>query len=244
MARSPQIRVKDRNMSTLPKFGYVGEKAKTILVFPISELHHSGEKVIVKPNLSWDQIVSKLKTEVKTAVPVTKVVDINAKQVHGYDELVDGGRYVLCGPGPVTPAQFPPAIFSGGAGRQGSGAYHEPSRLPAAAPAPGTSQSSGTPREITKFGTQKDRSIAIYVFRNGDQHDKGTRVPIINYRTFDQLTTKVSSECKCIMPCRRLAHAVRMSNGDVKSLEDLKDGEKYIALGGEAPNKEKMSSYI
>eukprot|EP00766_Chilomastix_caulleryi_P003868 gnl/Chilomastix_caulleri/5001.p1 GENE.gnl/Chilomastix_caulleri/5001~~gnl/Chilomastix_caulleri/5001.p1 ORF type:complete len:50 (-),score=4.36 gnl/Chilomastix_caulleri/5001:54-203(-) len=45
------------------------KKAKTILVFPISELHHRGEKVTVKPNLSWDQIVSKLKTEVKTAVP-------------------------------------------------------------------------------------------------------------------------------------------------------------------------------
>eukprot|EP00766_Chilomastix_caulleryi_P004394 gnl/Chilomastix_caulleri/562.p3 GENE.gnl/Chilomastix_caulleri/562~~gnl/Chilomastix_caulleri/562.p3 ORF type:complete len:52 (+),score=19.42 gnl/Chilomastix_caulleri/562:614-769(+) len=51
------------------------------------------------------------------------------------------------------------------------------------------------------------------------------------------------------MPCRRLVHAVRMGSGEVKctivkSLEELQDGEKYIALGGEAPNKEKMSSYI
>ena len=59
-------------------------------------------------------------------------------------------------------------------------------------PSVSTAPKSNTGTAKLRFGTKTDKGRVIYVFRNGDKHDAGTRIVIHDkkYKRMDQVSRK------------------------------------------------------
>lgn len=98
-------------------------------------------------------------------------------------------------------------------------------------------------KPLQKFGTMATKPKIIYVFRNGDLHDAGTKITLkATITTMDKLYQTINNEVKLVTgACRKV---VTPENKEIKKLADFVDEGKYVALAGEPLNKEKMSKHI
>lgn len=94
------------------------------------------------------------------------------------------------------------------------------------------------------FGTQSSTSPVIYVFRNGDKHHKGVKITLNpkTIKTIDQLKEKCTAEVQLTTgPARKI---LDLNGKAINSLDEFKNGENYIAVGGEGKidlNNSKMN---
>jgi len=85
-----------------------------------------------------------------------------------------------------------------------------------------------------KFGTQATKVASCTFYRNGDKHHNGEKILLKGFKTFDQLLDKASSTVKLTTGAVRKIYK-QGGKTQVKTLEDLADGGKYLCCGGEKP---------
>ena len=90
----------------------------------------------------------------------------------------------------------------------------------------------GSPMGQQKFGTQANKSPTIRLFRNGDKHHAGEAFTVRGVKNIEQLLDKASGLVK--LPTGAVRKIYREGGKvQVKSLDDLQDGAKYLCCGGE-----------
>eukprot|EP00128_Syssomonas_multiformis_P008092 Colp12_sorted_trinity150504_noHs@34669 len=86
-----------------------------------------------------------------------------------------------------------------------------------------------------KFGTQADKPITITIFRNGDKHHTGEKIPpgkMKTFKTLDQLKDHATGTVKLVTGPVRKIYKQDLKTV-VSKLEDFEDGGKYLCVGGE-----------
>lgn len=87
-----------------------------------------------------------------------------------------------------------------------------------------------------KFGTQADKAISVYLYRNGDKHHKGEKVSVHpkTVKTWEQMLEKATNSVRLPTGAVRKIYKSDMRT-PVKALTDFEDGAKYLCCGGEKP---------
>jgi len=85
-----------------------------------------------------------------------------------------------------------------------------------------------------KYGVQAAKSITVVLFRNGDKHHAGEKIMIKGFKSFDQFLDKASQQVKLPTGAVRKVYKNDLRH-QIKSLDDLEDGGRYLACGGEKP---------
>jgi len=85
-----------------------------------------------------------------------------------------------------------------------------------------------------KYGTQASKSISVTLYRNGDKHHGGEKIMVKGFKTFEQFLDKASTTVKLPTGAVRKVYKNDLRH-QVKSLDDLEDGARYLACGGEKP---------
>lgn len=103
---------------------------------------------------------------------------------------------------------------------------------------PASEQAQADPKDIERFGTQTDKGRVIFVFKNGDKHDKGARMVIHNkkFKNISQVYTEMNARTP--LPTGAVRRVYRPDGTYLKSLEDFEEGGCYICAGAEPFKKE------
>ena len=182
-----------------------------------------------------------------------KLVTPEGRSISALTEFVDGGKYIACAGEPLNRERsvllsllyltqrfkllVPHALTAKHAAAPAHSAPPEHS-APPVHPAPKVEH-----KPLQKFGTMATKPKIIYVFRNGDIHDQGTRITLkATVTTMEKLHQTINSEVHLVTgSCRKV---VTPEGREIRSLSEFQDEGKYIALAGEPLNKERMSRYI
>eukprot|EP01100_Stratorugosa_tubuloviscum_P001059 TRINITY_DN123_c0_g1_i1.p1 TRINITY_DN123_c0_g1~~TRINITY_DN123_c0_g1_i1.p1 ORF type:complete len:316 (-),score=170.32 TRINITY_DN123_c0_g1_i1:49-996(-) len=95
-------------------------------------------------------------------------------------------------------------------------------------------------RKIEKFGTQAEKALFIYCYRNGDKHHKGIKLTV-NFKrvnTFEQLKLEMTNQVQLVTGA--VKKVCRLDGSQVRGLEELVDNTHYICCGPEAFDRELM----
>eukprot|EP00011_Vannellida_sp_DIVA3-517-6-12_P007905 CAMPEP_0114618080 /NCGR_PEP_ID=MMETSP0168-20121206/7523_1 /TAXON_ID=95228 ORGANISM="Vannella sp., Strain DIVA3 517/6/12" /NCGR_SAMPLE_ID=MMETSP0168 /ASSEMBLY_ACC=CAM_ASM_000044 /LENGTH=434 /DNA_ID=CAMNT_0001829225 /DNA_START=9 /DNA_END=1310 /DNA_ORIENTATION=- len=136
---------------------------------------------------------------------------------------------------PSTPSKRVPSATKAGSGT--------PKKVGTPAKS-GTPSKTGTPKKMEKFGTQTSKGVVIYVYRNGDKHDEGTRMVIHEkkHRRLDQVHAEMTKKVGIFTGAVRKVYA---PNGAiVKNISDFKDQCEYICSGAEPLKKNLISANL
>ncbi|KAK2963494.1 hypothetical protein BLNAU_1537 [Blattamonas nauphoetae] len=207
----------------------------TILVFRNGDTHHTGTKITLKATIkTMQQLYDVINKEVQLVTGACrKVVTPAGKQIANLVDFTDGGKYIALAGEPLNKEKLPTAL--------------KPKAKPKAAEPteikPELEKHTVAKHEPTKFGTQSSKPKTIYVFRNGDKHDQGTKITLkAIITTMDKLYDVVNKEVRIVTgACRKI---VTPAGKAIAKLEDFEDEGKYIACAGEPLNKEAMSTHI
>lgn len=158
-------------------FSVIPDAEKIIKVYRNADKHFEGKRIVVhsKKFKTLNQLLEEVTEQVGiSSGPVKKLVHLEQNGEHtivqSLDDIQTKTKYIACGAGPVNTEDIHPTYFTSG-----------------------TSSAEVAPRPVkrtnVKFGTQTDKGVVIYVFRNGDKHDEGTRMVIhpTKFKTLDQV---------------------------------------------------------
>jgi hypothetical protein len=109
-------------------------------------------------------------------------------------------------------------------------------------------QSAGTierpAKSMEQFGTQTAKGKVVWVFRNGDKHDKGTRFVIhkTKFKNISQVHNEMNTKVGIYTGSVRKVY--RPDGSLVQALEDFEDNHEYICSGAEALQKDQSELHI
>mmetsp|Transcript_125051 Transcript_125051/g.186779 ORF Transcript_125051/g.186779 Transcript_125051/m.186779 type:complete len:395 (-) Transcript_125051:76-1260(-) len=224
------------------KFGVQTEKGKIIKVYRNGDKHHEGDRFVVHPRKykTLEQLYADITTKVGVVTgPVRKLVylkeDGSCKVVSSFDDILDKTKILACGPAAPKVDLVHPSYFA----RVGGGKEK--------LKAPVDQGGSELVRKETKherFGTKTEKGKVIYVFRNGDKHDAGTRIVIHEkkYKRMDQVHTEMNTKVGVVTGAVRKVYLP--TGKPIKSLDEFEDGCVYICSGAEALKKDLLSDAL
>ncbi|KAH7831094.1 putative doublecortin domain-containing protein [Monocercomonoides exilis] len=212
----------------------------SVTVFRNGDVHHTGLKIVMRSTIrTMQQFFDVINKDIGLVTGACrKVVTPEGKTVNALTDLVDGGNYIACAGEPLNKEKLPRALTKKSTSPLPAEEQASSSATPSAAPKPVTHA-----KPLTKFGTQVTKPKVIFVFRNGDIHDSGTKITLkTTITTMDKLYQAVNAEVHLVTgSCRKI---VSPMGKEIKTLAEFEDEGKYIALAGEPLNKERMSKHI
>ncbi|PRP88686.1 hypothetical protein PROFUN_02782 [Planoprotostelium fungivorum] len=228
------------------------KKSPLILVFRNADKHHQGVQVLVRPGITFEQLLQQLTTVVGLPTgAVRKLYTADGKSVKTLDDVLDGHNYIAAGPEKVNlesaseslkELEKSKSVKEEGESKEDAhdGKSEEAEDAKAASATPKKSVVSaygGKPLE--KFGTQGEKAKTIYAYRNADKHHAGVKVAVHprKFKNFDQLREHLSKEVK--LPTGPVLKVLTVDGKSIKDLEALEDEGSYICCGAEKFSKER-----
>eukprot|EP00003_Mantamonas_plastica_P012753 TRINITY_DN2270_c0_g1_i3.p1 TRINITY_DN2270_c0_g1~~TRINITY_DN2270_c0_g1_i3.p1 ORF type:complete len:543 (-),score=282.08 TRINITY_DN2270_c0_g1_i3:443-2071(-) len=213
------------------KFGTQAEKAKVMYFFRNGDKHDSGVRYTLntKRVLNMTQLKDALTNEVRLLTgSVRKIYSMEGSLVKSFDDLVDGAPYLCCGP---EKPQFE-KVSKASLEDIGKDLEYTP-KGEEEAEVKFEYKSPVKKKTIKKFGTQAEKARNIYVYRNADKHDQGSKIVINPHKikTHEQLKYLITQTINPITGAIKKVYNTK--NKLVRSLDDYVDGASYVACGGE-----------
>ncbi|KAA6398942.1 MAG: hypothetical protein EZS28_005532 [Streblomastix strix] len=217
----------------LKMFGVQTEKAKVIFVFRNGDIYDKGARITLKSSVTSMEKLYKLVTSECQLVTGScrKLVTPTGDIINSLQEFEDYSNLIACAGEPLNLTRLP-IILRKKIKKEKPEQEEEQSPIEQQRP----SSNSPTPkRPLKMFGVQTEKAKVIFVFRNGDIYDKGTRITLkASVTTMQKLYLLVSNECKLVTgSCRKL---VTPQGKSINSLQEFEDYSNLIACAGEPLN--------
>lgn len=98
-------------------------------------------------------------------------------------------------------------------------------------------------KTIETFGTQTEKGKVVWIYRNGDKHDKGTRYVIhkTKFKNLAQVCTDMTTKVGIFTGAVRKIY--RPDGTTLQALEDFIDNHEYICAGAEALQRDQSKFF-